>query len=374
MQSQSDSDPVVENGSGLEAAPVPMPELTPSATEFAPDELDLGLEFEPMTLVSSAPLPGEVLRQAREARGESLSDVAHTLKLSAHQLEALENGRHDVLPGPTFVRGFLRNYARYLDIDPDPLLEGISARTPTAADLASMLKLDGNVQPAASPRPRGSLLPVLLIVLVALILAGLVAAGIHFRWFDRGRVRFSRLGAPTAAPAHRVAPAAHEIAPPVPEIAPAPETAPVPETVTEPETAPVSEKAPAPETKVRFEPVVIKLASPVPVNIAPESSRPPPPIGGEADEAAGPPAPAVPHEATLRLLFNASTLAEVRDGSGKLIFTRTGTKGGSNKVTGKPPFKVMVKHPGNVKLEFNGQVVDLKGHTNREGIARLTLQ
>jgi cytoskeleton protein RodZ len=64
----------------------------------------------------------------------------------------------------------------------------------------------------------------------------------------------------------------------------------------------------------------------------------------------------------------------VRDNSGKLIFTRIGTKGSANSVKGKPPLSVMVKHANNVKLEFNGQSVDLKDHTSRDGIARLTLQ
>ena len=310
-QSQSQSDSVEESSLEGEATLELIPESTPPA-----------------------PAPGEILRQAREERGESLNDIARILKLSAQQLEALENGRHDILPGPTFVRGFLRNYAQYLGIPPEPLLEGISARTPTAADLASMLKLDGNVQPAASPRPRSGVLPVVLIILVVLVLAGLVGATVYKRWF-----KFS-LESPAAAP--------------------------------------VQEKT------VWFEPQIIKLAQPVPVNIAPESANPPPQVEGEqktvptegstSAQAQNPPMPVVPEVATLRVSFNASTLAQVRDSSGKLIFTRTGAKGSSSSVKGKPPFSVMVKQANNVKLEYNGQSVDLKGHTNRDGIARLTLQ
>jgi len=297
------------------------------------NSLEAEATFLPDPAMPPAPAPGEVLKKAREARGESLDDVARTLKLSAYQLEALEEGRFDVLPGPTFVRGFLRNYARYLNISPEPLLEGISVRTPTAADLASMIKLDGNVQPKASPRSRNKVIPVVLIVLVALALVLLVGNSVYKRWFQ------FRLNSQAAAPVHEKT------------IQPEPQ-----------------------KTAVQFKPQVIKLEQPVPVNIAPESARDPLQVDDEGVASASDQAPAVPQEATLRLLFNASTLAQVRDSSGRLIFTRTGSKGSSNSVKGKPPFSVMVRQANNVELEFNGQAVDLKGHTSRDGIARLILQ
>ncbi|MCL2645277.1 MAG: DUF4115 domain-containing protein [Betaproteobacteria bacterium] len=341
---QSQSDPVAENGleevNRLEAETDSVPVSEP---------IPLGLA------------PGEVLRKVREARGESVVDVAHTLKLSAHQLEALENGRFDILPGPTFVRGFLRNYARYLDIDPEPLLEGISIRTPTAADLASMIKLDGNVQPKASPRPRSGALPVMLAVLVALALAGLVGAGIYKGWF-KGWFNF-QFDLPTAAnvrekfaPPEQKKSVQHGPQPPV-------------------QVGPQRPIEPEPQSTVQFKPQVIKLEQPVPVNIAPESARDPLQAGADAiAPALGQVSAAAPESATLRLLFNDSTLAQVRDNSGRLILTRTGTKGSSSSVKGKPPFSVMVKQANNVELEFNGQAVDLKEHTNRDGVARLTLQ
>ncbi|WP_287367560.1 helix-turn-helix transcriptional regulator, partial [Thauera sp.] len=58
--------------------------------------------------------PGAVLRAAREARGESVSEVAFALKLNPRQIAALEADNFSALPGMAFVRGFLRNYARYL--------------------------------------------------------------------------------------------------------------------------------------------------------------------------------------------------------------------------------------------------------------------
>lgn len=60
---------------------------------------------------------GARLRLAREDRGWSLHDVAAMLRLKAPQIQALENGQYNQLPGQTFVTGFLRSYANLLDLD-----------------------------------------------------------------------------------------------------------------------------------------------------------------------------------------------------------------------------------------------------------------
>ena len=68
------------------------------------------------TNLTSEPHVGEKLRLAREALGMSATDMAHALKLGQRQLEALEAGNWLGLPGNTFVRGFVRNYARLVNI------------------------------------------------------------------------------------------------------------------------------------------------------------------------------------------------------------------------------------------------------------------
>jgi cytoskeleton protein RodZ len=69
------------------------------------------------------PLPGGVLRQAREQQGLTLGEVSGALKFSTRQIKALENGDFQQLQGKTFLRGFIRAYARLLKLPPDPLLE-----------------------------------------------------------------------------------------------------------------------------------------------------------------------------------------------------------------------------------------------------------
>ena len=67
--------------------------------------------------------PGEHLRNAREQAGMSVDTVAAALLLNPQTLELLEADAHDRLPAPTFVRGYLRGYARVLGIPSGPILD-----------------------------------------------------------------------------------------------------------------------------------------------------------------------------------------------------------------------------------------------------------
>lgn len=66
---------------------------------------------------------GAVLRAARVARGEDTATAAAKLKIRREQLEAIENGEYEKLPGRTYVVGFVRSYARYLELDADAIVQ-----------------------------------------------------------------------------------------------------------------------------------------------------------------------------------------------------------------------------------------------------------
>jgi cytoskeletal protein RodZ len=66
---------------------------------------------------------GLILQEARENKGLTLDQVQEETRINATYLAALENGEYSTLPSPVHVRGFLRNYARFLELDPNPLLE-----------------------------------------------------------------------------------------------------------------------------------------------------------------------------------------------------------------------------------------------------------
>lgn len=62
---------------------------------------------------------GRWLRQQREVRDIELDEVARATRVSIRYLQALEEGRFELLPAPVFARGFLREYARYVGLDAD---------------------------------------------------------------------------------------------------------------------------------------------------------------------------------------------------------------------------------------------------------------
>lgn len=116
---------------------------------------------------------GNALRSAREARGETVLDVAHALKLAPKQVEALELERFDLLPGRAFVRGFLRNYARHLGLDGDRLVARLvdsSAGNQPSVELSPPKNArgtlpTGSVSPNKAPR---SIVALIVVVGVAL--------------------------------------------------------------------------------------------------------------------------------------------------------------------------------------------------------------
>src|SRR3954467_2342852 len=71
---------------------------------------------------------GETLRETRMRRHIDMSEVEAATKIRAKYLRALENEEWDLLPGPTFVRTFLRTYAEYLGLDPKPIVEEYKQR------------------------------------------------------------------------------------------------------------------------------------------------------------------------------------------------------------------------------------------------------
>lgn len=70
---------------------------------------------------------GGILAEARQARGVTLEQAASATRIRLHILVALEEDREAELPAPVYVRGYLRTYAGYLEIDSEPLLEAYDA-------------------------------------------------------------------------------------------------------------------------------------------------------------------------------------------------------------------------------------------------------
>src|SRR3954452_13852266 len=71
---------------------------------------------------SELALFGEELRREREIRGISLKEIADSTKISKRFLEAIERNDHRTLQAPVFTRGFVREYARYLGLSSEDMV------------------------------------------------------------------------------------------------------------------------------------------------------------------------------------------------------------------------------------------------------------
>lgn len=288
---------------------------------------------------------GQQLRAARQARGLALPDVAQTLKLGVRQIEALENGDWQGLPGQTFIRGFVRNYARLLQVDAGPLMQQLDSILEKPATtlavpegrLGSMPQTGGGI----SRRDR----------MVVLAGAGFVAFAslVYFllpndlsslRESTQGMLdSFARKDAPEP-----VAPAA-------------------PEPVFPPGATPQQIMNPQAEPPAAVpEPVApAAAAAPAPVSAAPQpavQAEPKAPVAGAAQ---------------LRFVFDKESWVEVRDRDEKIIFSQRPGGGSERSVSGQGPLSLVIGYAPGVKLYWRGELIDLVPHT-RGDVARLVLE
>ncbi len=100
---------------------------------------------------------GYSLRQAREARALTLEQVSEALHIKPRYLQALEEGRWEALPSPAQGRGFLRLYAAFLGLDPQPLLQGMAQDGPAEEGAAGEDEVAPS--PATAPSAEPSVVP-----------------------------------------------------------------------------------------------------------------------------------------------------------------------------------------------------------------------
>lgn len=160
---------------------------------------------------------GAWLRHQREARGVSLRDIADASKISLRYLEAFERDRLDVLPAPVFAKGFLREYARVVGLDPDEAVNlyllALAARQAEPRETTSSEPSPQRRSAAPSTLGYGLLLTLAVVLFLA------VAAVLSF-WAGRRRDARPVASSPEAL-ATFAAPSATEPPEPTPSPTPA---------------------------------------------------------------------------------------------------------------------------------------------------------
>jgi cytoskeleton protein RodZ len=189
---------------------------------------------EPQPRYSDLASFGEELRREREIRGISLKEISDATKISKRFLEAIEKNDHRTLPAPVFTRGFVREYARYLGLNAEEIVNRYNFAAAGDDRIEQSAHLDRLVQPQAQPlakdreRERQSIPPpyaridrnvYILVVIVAALLAASYWALKHKRETRAEEARVDTAAATTIVPK------------PVPAPAPVPEPPPVEDTL-----------------------------------------------------------------------------------------------------------------------------------------------
>jgi len=306
--------------------------------------------------------PGAALRAARLAQNLGVADVARQLKLSINQVEALEAGDFERLPGPVFVRGFTRNYARLLRLDAEALLRQVEAGLPREEPRPAAPPSQDIPFPATPPRRWR---------VYALAAAAVVAALAAYEFSP------TTTSEPPSKEPVVAAPASEPAAPPAAGTG----GASAPEAMAGPSAAGASNEAKA-EARVR--PGTVQPGPQAGTGAAdgaqsaaqlaagaPAAQNPPPAAAKSAarEEEATP----GPGERQVHLVFAQASWVEIRDRSGKAIFSQLNPPGTEQRVNGRPPLAVVVGNAHGVKLTYDERPVNLSVHTKVD-VARLTLQ
>ncbi len=117
---------------------------------------------------------GEKLRQLREERGISISEVAEQTRISAHYLDCIENDDYRTLPGGIFNKGFVKSYAKYVGLEEQEALQDYAKIV--AQSEAAGGDDNKNYKPEVLTDDRSSsLIPT---VIIAVIILGLMTWGL----------------------------------------------------------------------------------------------------------------------------------------------------------------------------------------------------
>jgi cytoskeleton protein RodZ len=278
----------------------------------------------------SAPSPGALLAAARESRGLTVIDIARQLKLSPWQIDALESGDYRRLPGTVFVRGFIRNYARLVNLDAALLLANAERELPPAAPGGPEMPPSAEI-----PFPRERTFNWHKYAIAAIVVAIPV---VIFEFYPGDATETTVKSRQLELPAPQV----------MAEVKPVAATQ---------GALPAADVADAFVKDQRSDAGAVRR----------EKSPDQPPVAVLAASAAP-----KPGEQLVRFRFEQESWVEIRDRNGRIIFSQLNAAGTEQAVSGKPPLSLVVGNASGVRLTHNQQPVNLAPYTKVD-VARLTL-
>ncbi len=300
---------------------------------------------------------GGALRLAREAQGLSIQDVASRLRLGPKQIEAIEADQFAKLPEPTIVRGFIRNYAKLLKINAEPLLDAYIVIVPSNTQHELTVKPTTNMQVTSGDKPKTS-------SYIWAVLAVLLALGIWLFYQS-----YIQKPSPTL-PSAGVESLSSESLESLPEPAlPAAERLPESQSSIELTLPPAADGATSSPS------VDAPADITTPAAVAPSSATPPSAVVTPVVTSSAAPISAPISVGITKLELNATqeTWVSIVDASGREIYSKTIFAGSRESIDVTPPVNVTVGNAGATSLNMNGRAIDLAPHS-RNNVAHIKLE
>ncbi|MCB4811461.1 DUF4115 domain-containing protein [Methylovorus menthalis] len=324
-----------------------MTETTPVATDIQADASSASF---------NASSIGATLRAAREQKGLSVIDIHTRLRISERQIHALETDDFSLLPEPTITRGFIRNYAKFLEIDAEPLLAAYRAQTPSEEH--KNISIPSANIPISQSRTKDWKKYIYASVLV------LLGAGLWLMYDEQliPQLPDLHLGSSSSEVSQDNMESLPQVALPAAEREPEPAQTP---SEGEALTLPPEQASVAPTA----EPTASTIATPTAaqaVTLAPAAT--PAPANTNADT---PASSAALHK--VRLIFTEDSWVSIIDRHGKEIFNKTKRAGSDDAVEGEPPLKVTIGNAAGSQLIYDDKPVDTAPY-NRLNVVRITLE
>lgn len=296
---------------------------------------------------------GDRLKAAREEKNLSVEQVCANLRLGQKQVQALESNDFDVLPDAMITRGFIRNYARLLGLDAEPLLQAYRMHSPEPLVKAISIP-SANI--VISNEQKKLWMPYAIASAVIALLLAVWFVYMEYKPAIESGLQEAQLAltdtvqdASKGAAVETKVPASVE---PLPVAA-------LPQAERAAELAPMVDQATGQVISVPVEPVATT-----------DAAATTPPATETLVNDVPPLAVQVP-----KLLINCkeSSWVNIRDRDNKLIFDQVLPAGAQQSVEGTPPFKIVIGNAVATQLTYNDQNVDLAPHT-KVRVARLTLE
>ena len=309
---------------------------------------------------------GVRLRNAREQLGLSQQAVAERLCLKVSTVRNIEEDKAPADLASTFLRGYIRSYAKLVHIPEEELLPMMEKQAPVrAAKVAPMQTFSLGKR---RKKRDGWLMSFTWLVLFVVI--GLTGAW----WWQNHKAQQEEITTMADQSSAELNNSAGEGAQSIPlntdTSATASETpaatANTPDTTTAQTAAPaVNQTAQAPADSAVVSPSQANVET-APATTANNAVQPLP-----SDPAGVTAAPADPN--ALVMNFNADCWLEVTDATGKKLFSGLQRKDGTLNLAGQAPYKLKIGAPAAVQIQFQGKPVDLSRFIRTNQVARLTL-